>query len=114
MGNIHKNSDLRHITRKRISLKERTVLFYMPIVFEILCIFMDICGEKRRIYSYIGRIFKEENFDLYCKIIYSKCLLGANIDRFFDIIITLDTILAASVIFFYSVQDNRKGRKQER
>lgn len=109
MGNIHKNSDLRHITRKRISLKERTVLFYMPIVFEILCIFMDICGEKRRIYSYIGRIFKEENFDLYCKIIYSKCLLGANIDRFFDIIITLDTILAASVIFFYSVQDNRKG-----
>ncbi len=48
---------------------------------------------------------------LYCSMPFSEEFRGViseNIEEFYDILITVSTILAATVIFFYSVQDNRK------
>lgn len=56
-------------------------------------------------------VFKLLNFidgSLYGWICNVRKVIFDNIDTFYSMLITIDTILAAAVIFFYSVQDNRK------
>lgn len=57
----------------------------------------------------VGKCLKEINPVLYEFAKSIKCMLWEGQEAVLNVVLTLGTILAAAVIFFYSVQDNEKG-----
>lgn len=102
---IRKNSELRRVVRKGIN---KRVLVYLIVGFFCVCIafVIDIC--KGSIYEAIREVLGEES-DFYAALKEIKQKLLIHRDKYCNLVMTLNTILAAAVIFYYSIQDNRRG-----
>lgn len=91
-----------NIVKISVELKKATRKDFIPqiaayLIFEIALIVvvfgMDIISRETE-----------------CNVVYMLCKMKHSIlDDFFDIIMTLQTILVAIVVLFYSIQDNRSG-----
>lgn len=94
---MEKNSEvkLNRDARRNINFK---ILLYLILATVVVSIFF--CQEHAKTcmtYSLIGSVLG-----------FANGFKQTRLEQCFDIIMTLDTILAAAVIFYYSVQDNRK------
>ncbi len=107
-NNININKDLKSATRQIVDKK---IIWYLIAASGIMiaAFVMDLLqGAKIGIYEFIRIRLARIGPDLLADVREIKYMLSESLEQLFDIIITLDTILAAAVIFFYSVQDGRK------
>lgn len=75
----------------------------------IKAIFLDWYSPgKESLYGCIAEILRCLGNDFYETVRNIKYAVSENIEKFYDTLITINTILAATVIFYYSVQDNKK------
>ena len=63
---------------------------------------------KKDLYSVIAKILCYFGNDFYEAGRNIKYAVSENIEKFYDTLITINTILAATVIFYYNIQDNRR------
>lgn len=107
-NNIAINKDLKSATRQIVDVKIILYLFAALVVMTSAFV-MDLNQEaKIRIYEKIGSCLTKIAPSFRVLAWELKDKLSDSLERLFNIIITLDTILAAAVVFFYSVQDSRK------
>lgn len=107
-NNINVNKELKSATRQIVDIK---IILYLVSAFIIMAaaFVIDLLrGTKLWIYGKARDMLIHINLAWYEAAREIKVLIENSSGQFFDIIITLDTILAAAVIFFYSVQDSRK------
>ena len=107
-NNINVNKELKSATRQIVDIK---IILYLVSAFIIMAVafVIDLLrGAKLWIYGKARDMLIHINLAWYEAAREIKVLIENSSGQFFDIIITLDTILAAAVIFFYSVQDSRK------
>lgn len=102
---IGKNSDLRKAVLKGMNKWINRYLF-TGFICVVAALFVDIFKED--IYAGTG-VFIKEDSPIYIAIRELKQSLLRNFDQYCNLVTTLDTILAAAVIFFYSIQDSRRG-----
>ena len=102
------NSAIKFVVQKRMSRKIKWYLI-IGLVLWIGCVGMDLWKEpKIEFYGWVESVLKERSENLCETVKNAKYLLAGSLQEFSGIVVTLDTILAAAVIFFYSVQDNEK------
>lgn len=107
-NNIAINKDLKSATRQIVDVKIILYLFAALVVMTSAFV-MDLNQEaKIRIYEKIGSCLTKIAPSFRVLAWELKDKLSDSLEQLFNIIITLDTILAAAVVFFYSVQDSRK------
>lgn len=86
------------------------IIIALAIISLAVSIFMDThTNLKMDLYRYIREHLEKYDTQLCEYIIGVKAGIAANREAYCNLVVTLNTILAASVIFFYSVQDNKKG-----
>lgn len=97
---MKKNSDLHKEIRRRM---DQRILVFLIVGFRCVTIALLVDILKK-----LGIITNEptETFRLVSVV---KQGLMNDMDKYCNLVMTLNTILAAAVIFFYSVQDSRKG-----
>lgn len=100
---IGKNSDLRKAVLKGMNKWIKRYLL-TGFVCVVATLFVDIFKEV----IYAG-VFRKEDSSIYIAVRELKQNLLRNFDQYCNLVTTLDTILAAAVIFFYSIQDSRRG-----
>lgn len=97
---------------KYIRRKMHKIFYAILIIIGLItagAIILDLCADcKADLYSYIAGNLKKIGDEWYQSGRDIKHVISENIEDFYDILITISTILAATVIFFYSVQDNKK------
>lgn len=97
---------------KYIRRKMHKIFYAILIIIGFItagAIIVDLCADcKADLYSYIAGNLKKIGDEWYQSGRDIKHVISENIEDFYDILITISTILAATVIFFYSVQDNKK------
>lgn len=97
---------------KYIRRKMHKIFYAILIIIGLItagAIIVDLCADcKADLYSYIAGNLKKIGDEWYQSGRDIKHVISENIEDFYDILITISTILAATVIFFYSVQDNKK------
>lgn len=95
-------------------IRRKMHIFFYCMLFAVGCILYEAVKAdlyvdcKVALYSYIARVLKWFGEQWYEAGRNMKCVVSENIAEFYNILITILTILSAIVIFFYSVQDNRK------
>ena len=63
---------------------------------------------KEKLYSCVAETLSRHNSSWYEAVLSMKHAVADNIEEFYDTLIAITSILAATVIFFYSVQDNKR------
>lgn len=101
-----------NILRKAVERKIHTaVLIFLIIgwgIVGVACI-CDLCKDIYTGQEVIKDFITGKNNDLYDNIRELKNKLLNDMDTYRDLVMTLNTILTAVVIFYYSVQESRRG-----
>ncbi len=105
-----------NISVKKIDIRRgvcRPIVAYLVISFFVLlgACYIDIADEcKAKLYHCVFQINKciDKNITFYRDCRQIRDMLLADLDDYLSMILTLGTILAAAVVFFYSVQDSKK------
>ena len=101
--------DLNKFTKIKVS-RTIGIIIALVIISLVFSAFMDThVNLKMGLYRYIRECLEKYDAQLCQYIIEVKVGIAANREAYCNLVVTLNTILAASVIFFYSVQDNKKG-----
>lgn len=97
---MNNNGDLRKEIRRGINLN---VLIFLIVGFS--------CVIKAFSFDLLKKagVVTNKSAEMAAFLGTIKDKLSNNIDQYCNMVMTLDTILAAAVIFFYSIQDSRKG-----
>ena len=94
------NSAIKFVVQKRMSRKIKWYLI-IGLVLWIGCVGMDLLKEpKIGFYGWVESVLKERSENLCETVKNAKYLLAGSLPEFSGIVVTLDTILAAAVIFF--------------
>lgn len=98
------------ILGKELDIRRRLhigILLYLGIETAIL-VLIFILDISKFFVKFRDYLFKR-NPDFFECLVKIKSILWENQEDVLNVVLTLGTILAAAVIFFYSVQDNKKG-----
>lgn len=104
------------ISLKKIDIRRGVCMplrIYLVISFFVLegAWYIDTADEcKTKLYCcvFLLNVFIDKNVIFYKNCQHIRDLLMADLDDYLSMILTLGTILAAAVVFFYSVQDSKK------
>lgn len=78
-------------------------------LFIAVAVLADLCVNfKEGLYGIITKVLRCFGYNWYKRAWYIKNAISENIEEFYGTLMTITTILAATVIFFYSVQDNKR------
>lgn len=106
--NVTDGQDIYHYIRRKI-YKPFLLILIVGYILIGFAVFIDLSAKVRKdIYKYISKFLQRCGSVWYECGRYLKLAISENIEDFYNMLITITTILAATVIFFYSVQDNKK------
>lgn len=94
LHDVANGQKIHNFIRRKIH-KSLIIILLVFVATIFMSVFIDLNEDARR--TVYGSVDEK-----------TRWIVSCNIENFYDMLITISTILAATVIFFYSVQDNRK------
>lgn len=94
--------------RRKMSKPFIGILVFCALTLAVSFFLDRYVDYKRDLYRAVALILHYLGNDLYGTCRNIKYAVSEHIEEFYNTLITINTILAATVIFYYSIQDNRK------